>query len=98
MAQKHGGAVVIPAHDEAAVIGRCLRSIEAAVRERDLEVVVVCNGCADATADVAASFPWARVVEIDEASKPAALRAGDRAVSAFPRVYLDADVVVPATS
>ena len=98
MAQKHGGAVVIPAHDEAAVIGRCLRSIEAAVRERDLEVVVVCNGCADATADVAASFPWARVVEIDQASKPAALRAGDRAVSAFPRVYLDADVVVPATS
>ena len=98
MAQEHGGSVVIPAHDEASVIGRCLTSIEAAVRERHLEVVVVCNGCADATAEVAASFPWARVLELEQPSKPAALRAGDRIVSAFPRIYLDADVVLPASS
>ena len=57
--------------------------------------MVVCNGCTDDTAAVAAAAaPWARVLEPDAASKPAALRAGDAAVSPATRLYLDADVVV----
>ena len=56
---------------------------------------MVCNGCNDDTAAVAsAAAPWARIVELDEASKPAALRAGDAALSSPMRLYLDADVVV----
>ncbi|GAA4170354.1 glycosyltransferase [Gryllotalpicola koreensis] len=90
-------SVVIPAHDEAAVIGRLLDRLIAGDREQRLELVVVANGCTDATAEVAASAdPRVRVVEIPTASKPAALNAGDAAATVFPRAYVDADVRLEA--
>src|SRR5919106_2540452 len=89
------GSVLIPAHNEAAVIGRCLERLFDGIDAADLEVAVVCNGCHDDTAAVArASGHPVEVIELDEASKPAALRAGDRALHTFPRLYLDADVVL----
>jgi glycosyltransferase involved in cell wall biosynthesis len=84
-------SVVIPAHDAADTIAACLRSIRA---EGDFAVVVVCNGCRDATASIARSVGGAvRVVELPDADKAAALNVGDRAVDSFPRIYVDADVV-----
>ena len=87
-------SVVVPAHDEERVLGRCLRSFVPDLRPGEAEVVVVANGCTDRTAEVARSFPGVVVVEVAAASKPGALDAGDAAVAAFPRVYLDADVTV----
>jgi glycosyltransferase involved in cell wall biosynthesis len=90
------GSVLIPAHNESAVIGRCLDHLFEGSDTADLEVAVVCNGCDDDTATVArASGHPVEVIELDEASKPAALRAGDRQLRTFPRLYLDADVVLP---
>ena len=78
------------------MIGRCLESLFEGLQAGELEVVVVCNGCRDGTAEVALSFGRSvAVIQIDEASKPAALRAGDRHLQTFPRLYLDADVVLP---
>ena len=89
------GSVLIPAHNEGAVIGRCLDHLFEGIDRSDLEVAVVCNGCHDDTAAVArASGHPVEVIELDEASKPAALRAGDRLLRTFPRLYLDADVVL----
>ncbi|GAA5183002.1 hypothetical protein GCM10023322_21210 [Rugosimonospora acidiphila] len=92
------GSVVIPAHNEETVIADCLAPLAALAASGALEVVVVCNGCTDATAKVAGSFAGVRVIELEVGSKPAALRVGDRAASALPRMYLDADVVLPADS
>ena len=86
-------AVVIPAHDEESVIGRCLR-FAAELEPGEAEIVVVANGCQDATARAAARAPGVTVVEVPAAGKAAALNAGDRASSAFPRIYLDADIEV----
>ena len=59
----------------------------------ELEVLVVCNGCHDRTADVARrSAPGATVIEIPVASKVEALNVGDEHATHFPRFYLDADV------
>ena len=72
------GSVVIPAHDEARVIKRCLDGLFEGLAPGDLEVVVVCNGCPDDTPAVARSSGHPiRVIERPTASKPAALRIGD---------------------
>ncbi|QAY69507.1 glycosyltransferase [Xylanimonas protaetiae] len=86
-------SVIVPAHDEAAVLPALLARLAGAVGTGALDVVVVANGCTDATAQVARDA-GVRVVEVAAASKTAALDAGDAAARAFPRIYLDADVVV----
>lgn len=92
------GAVIIPAHNEASVIERTLTGFEPLLRHPGVEVIVVCNGITDDTADRARRFPGVRVVELDEASKPAALNEGDRIATAWPRIYLDADIEASAAA
>jgi glycosyltransferase involved in cell wall biosynthesis len=92
------GSVVIPAHDEATVIGRCLEALAPLVRERGTRVLVACNGCTDGTAEVARSFAGVVVLETARPSKTAALNLGDEVAEIFPRLYVDADVVLPAAS
>ena len=92
------GSVVVPARDEEAVITACLETLAPAAGDGRLDVVVVCNGCADGTAAVARTVPGVRVLELRTGSKPAALRAGDAATDVLPRLYLDADVVLPLRS
>ncbi len=87
-------SVVIPAHDEATVIGRCLAAVTSELAPGEAEIVVVSNGSTDQTAAVARRFPGVQVVELAAASKVAALNAGDATVSAFPRIFLDADIEV----
>ena len=88
-------SIVIPAHNEAGSIGRLLRELDPLADKT--EVVVVCNGCTDDTASrVRESAPWASVIELDEASKPAALDAGDAVAKSFPRAYIDADAGINA--
>ena len=89
-------SIVVPAHDEA-VIGRLLGAL-ADGRSPGDELVVVCNGCTDRTAEVARGFPDVHVEELPSGGKPAALNAGDRCVSTFPRFYVDADVVTTSDS
>ena len=91
-------SVVIPAHNEAVTIGRNLRALRRGTRDDDLEVVVVCNGCTDQTAEAArAADPRARVIEIEEPSKAEAVRVGNTATEVFPRVHLDADIELSGT-
>jgi len=88
------GAVIIPAHNEGAVIGRTLRGLKTLARDHRIEVIVVCNGCHDDTAAVARGFSGVRVIETSRPSKAAALNAGDQAARSWPRLYLDADVEI----
>lgn len=90
-------SVVIPAHDEADVLGRCLDALTRGLEPGEVEIIVVCNGCKDATAEVARTYDaWVTTIETDVASKANALNRGDAAATAFPRFYLDADVVMPS--
>lgn len=92
-------SIVIPAHNESEVIARALDAITRDAAVGEFDVVVVCNGCTDSTADVARRFSSAvRVIECATASKPNALNLGDAAAQAFPRVYIDADVIVTTDS
>ena len=91
-------SVVVPAHDEAAVITERLRLLTADLAPGEVEIVVVANGCTDDTAALARRVPGVQVVELDLASKTAALNAGDLATRAVPRIYLDADIELPTRS
>lgn len=62
-----------------------------------LHIVVACNGCVDDTAAIARQH-GADVVETGIPSKTAALNAGDDAAAVFPRLYIDADVTLSATT
>ena len=96
-------SVIIPAHNEAALIGGCLEALLASDPcPGPVEVVVVANGCEDRTAEVSATFGeaahargWAfQVLEQPALGKVGALNAGDDAASHPMRAYLDADVTV----
>jgi glycosyltransferase involved in cell wall biosynthesis len=89
-------SVVIAAHNEAAVLGRCLHRLLDGAATGEFEVLVVANGCTDSTAGVARSMAGVQVIELAEASKSAALNAGDAAATRFPRIYLDADIELTA--
>ncbi|WP_424528689.1 glycosyltransferase [Sphaerisporangium viridialbum] len=86
-------SVIIPAHNEARVIGRLLARLLAEAGPDEFDVVVVANGCDDDTASVARGF-GVTVIETPVPSKREALRLGDEAAVSHPRVYVDGDVEV----
>ncbi len=96
-------SVVIPARNEAETIGRCLETLLGPEVGEDLHVVVSCNGCTDATADVArrTADDLGRPVEVIESPAPGkahAIRLAESTPLGFPRLYLDADVYCPAST
>lgn len=88
-------SIIVPARNEAAVIGRTLQAMTSGAAPGELDIVVVCNGCSDNTAAIARGFgPPVRVIETETGSKTHALNLGDESARAFPRIYADADVVL----
>lgn len=92
--------VIVPAHNEEGVIAGTLRAMLAGWPEKgEPHVIVVCNGCADATAACArAAAPCADVVEIAAASKTEAINEGLARTHDFPVIVVDADIHISAAS
>jgi glycosyltransferase involved in cell wall biosynthesis len=89
--------IIIPAYNEETVIGRTLNALLEGARPDEFEVIVVCNGCKDNTADVVrGGFPKVTVLERVEASKTAAINAGIEAASGDAVLLLDADIELDA--
>jgi len=89
-------SIIIPARNESSVIARTLTALTEGAASNESDVIVVCNGCDDDTAKIARSFGSpVRVIETATGSKTLALNLGDQAARTFPRIYMDADVVVP---
>lgn len=85
-------SLIIPAHNEGQQIAALLTQLEGEVEKSD-QVIVVANGCHDDTVELAKKFSYVTVLDLTEASKIAALNAGDsQAGTNFPRLYLDADI------
>ncbi len=88
----NAASVVIPAFNEGRVIGRCLQALQDS--GIPAEIIVAANGCQDDTVAVARRFSGVTVIDIPLPGKSNALTTGDAAASAFPRIYLDADIVL----
>jgi glycosyltransferase involved in cell wall biosynthesis len=103
-------SVIIPANNEADYIGGCLEALlasadpapSASPGEPAVEIIVVANGCTDATAAVARGYApaatargWRLVVlDLRKGGKLNALNAGEREATGRTLVYVDADVIV----
>jgi glycosyltransferase involved in cell wall biosynthesis len=86
--------VIIPAHNEEAVIERCLKALYAdAPDDARPEVIVAANGCTDRTVSIARELaPDATVLDLPPGSKVIAMNEANRIATASPRFFLDADV------
>lgn len=97
-------SIILPASNEAGLIGTCLSAVLASEWQltRPVQVVVVANGCTDNTAARARDFAdqfaargWRlQVLELAEGGKLNALNHGDDVALGQARLYLDADVTV----
>ncbi|MGA2848339.1 MAG: glycosyltransferase [Terracidiphilus sp.] len=91
-------AVLIPAHNEEALIGRCVRSVQASAGA-GVEILVVAHNCTDSTA-AEAEAAGARVLVLNDASqrgKGCALSYGFGVALASPAqgiLVVDADSIV----
>jgi len=84
--------VIIPAHNEAAVIAASLRSLRDDAGGTDVEIIVICNGCTDDTAAIAAREPGVRVIKSPLPSKVAAINLGIQHARGEHVVVVDADI------
>ncbi len=96
-----GLSVIIPAHNEARWIGRCLRAIFASTGALPkAQVVLAANACTDdtiATAEAVAAEATGWTLTVVQTAVPGKLNAlnmADAEATGTIRVYLDADVTV----
>ena len=79
--------VIIPAYNEESVIEGTLKSLP-----KDIEIIVICNGCTDKTAEIAKKY--AKVIEIEKKGVANARNQGAKVATYDKLVFLDADVQV----
>ena len=89
--------ILIPAYNEADVIGRTLTAVTEGMLPGEFRIVVVPNACRDETAAAArAACPWARVIETQVPGKTNAMNLGHNAAPDGIKIVLDADLIVTA--
>lgn len=81
-------SVIIPAYNEEGYIEKTLSCLYDAD-----EIIVVCNGCTDKTAEIARKYTD-KVIELKEKSVSRARNAGAAHASNYRYVFLDADIRV----
>lgn len=89
-------SVIVPVYNEAGILGETVARLMTALEGQSAQVVYVCNGSVDGSADIVRRVAGSRVavLELPKASKTAAFNEAERHVTVFPRFYLDADVIV----
>ncbi len=92
-------AIIIPAHNESAVIEHTLRVLLDGFAPEEVTVIVAANGCTDDTiAKARAVASWITVLDVPEPGKSGAIRAAEAQLGPGPRIYLDADIAMSAAS
>jgi glycosyltransferase involved in cell wall biosynthesis len=85
-------SIIIPAHNESAVIERTLRPL-LPLLDQGFEIIVGCNGCVDDTATRARQCSSEiTVLETSNKGKHEGLNLADQAASGQYRMYVDADI------
>jgi len=92
---KQNISIIIPAHNEALSIVKCISALTKPDMACNLQIIVICNGCQDNTYSIVKAFNSSIIcLETNIASKTNALNLGDEVAKFYPRIYLDADIVL----
>lgn len=86
--------VIIPAHNEATVISRCIDSLIG--QEHVSSIIVACNNCTDSTAEIVKRYDNVLCIELDKASKTNAINEAEKYITSYPVFYIDADTYLEA--
>jgi glycosyltransferase involved in cell wall biosynthesis len=88
-------AVIIPAYNEERVIGNILESLKLGIEKKWFSVVVACNGTSDNSVEhIRNRYPMITCLDIKKASKTNAINEAEKINLGFPRIFIDADVVI----
>lgn len=99
--EPHGPSctIIMPAYNEENCVGSTLNSLMKDMVPGEFDIVVVCNGCHDNTANIAKeAAEHVRVFETNVASKSNALNIGIKEAISETLVFLDADIKTSASS
>ncbi|WP_020394956.1 glycosyltransferase [Thiolinea disciformis] len=82
--------IIVPAHNEATVIRKCLDSLK---KQAGVDcIIVACNGCTDNTAAIVQQeYPDLICLDIATPSKVNALNEAEKYIVSWPVFYIDAD-------
>lgn len=86
--------VIIPAYNEEMNIGALLDGLTPMGWELDYQIVVSCNACTDRTPLIVQQYAGVLCLESPTPSKINALNLAEQNVSGYPRIYIDADVLI----
>lgn len=93
-------SIIVPLHNEAARLGRCLDQLLLEVYRYAHEIILVENGSHDGTLEHCKYFermhPQIKVIQLTERGKGVAVRAGMLAASGRYRYMCDVDLSTPA--
>jgi len=88
-------SIIIPAYNEERYLGRCLDAIAAQI-EKPYEVVVIDNGSADKTAEVAGQYSFVTVLSEPKKGRVFARNKGFMGATGELLARIDADAILPA--
>ena len=88
--------IIVPAYNEQKVIARTLQPLYKGISDGQYSIVVAVNGSSDDSVDfIKNKFPDVICLDIELGSKTNAINTAEKhALAGFPRIYMDADVVV----
>lgn len=88
-------SVMVPVHNEVIALAATTPRLLAGL-SKNVQLFFICNGCTDGSAEFLSQLndPRVNIIEMNAASKAAALAEGERHASVFPRFYVDADVAI----
>ncbi len=87
-------SIIVPVYNEALLLETTIPNLLNGLPET-AELIVICNGCSDASAPTARRLVGTRgrVMDIPEKGKANAIRTAERTTKTFPRFFVDSDIM-----
>lgn len=92
--EENHAVIIIPAHNEEGSIRKLLDALTENNWADSYKIIVSCNGCTDNTASIVRSYRNVTCFETQTPSKVNAINVAEQEVCSYPRIYIDADVVI----